>query len=485
MLNELISEFNKTETQNGAITNKSSLNANVDFFGSIGGMRGKDKKSIVDLFMKAFFEDKELAMKNLFYARDIRGGLGERQIFRDITNYLAETYPSDLISVLKYTAEYGRWDDIIELLTCSNQEVKDEVLDLIASQLQFDLDSDNPSLLAKWMKSENASSEKTKMLARITAKGLSLSSREYRKILSLLRKRIGIVESLMSDKKWSAIEYDKLPSNAGMKYRQAFFRNDESRYKSFIDSLTKGETKINSGTLYPYQITKKVLQASLDKEEKALFDGMWNNLPDFSTGEESISVIDVSGSMFNGGNPAPIDVALSLGIYLADKNKGMYKNKFITFSSSPELVSIVGKDIYEKVNNVSTANWGMSTNIEAVFNILLKTAMNNNLDPKEMVKKIYIISDMEFDAVRGGRNTTLFHTMKKRFNENGYDLPNVIFWNVNSSGKNMPVRYDENNTALVSGFSPSIFNMVMENDLNPESFMLKVLNSDRYGLIKL
>lgn len=341
------------------------------------------------------------------------------------------------------------------------------------------------SLIGKWLPSLNASSYETKRYAKIIQEGLGLTPRQYRKMLSRLREEVNLVETKLTEKKYDEIQYDKLPSKAGMIYRGAFFRNDEERYRAFLDSLEKGEVKVNAGTLYPNDIVGKILgegwweRPNHSAQDIQLFEGQWRNLPDFigENKENSIVMVDVSGSMYG----TPMNVAISLAMYIAERNKGVYKNHFLTFSARPQLVKIQGSNIVEKVNNISRAEWGMNTNIESALLTLLRVAVKNNLPKEEMVKKLYIISDMQFDSAVRGSHVNIFKEAERQFNMHGYDLPNIVFWNVNAYG-NQPMTMNELGVQLVSGFSPSIMTQLLNADgKTPYDFMLDVINSDRYA----
>lgn len=495
MLTYLKEETNYTTTTNGAVANKSTLNGVLDFFSRAGQMRNASDKEVISLFTKALSEDKELAMKALFYIRDVRGGQGERKTFRTIIKYLANNHPELIASNANLISYYGRYDDVYELF---DTQLEYLAIEMIRYQMLADSQVESPSLLGKWLKSENASSYETKRLARKTREGLGITPRQYRKILSDLRRKIKIVESKMSSNEWTSIEYDKLPSKAGMVYRNAFLAHDPEGYSEFIESLKKGEKKVNSGTLFPYEIVSKYAGQSMvpnrnksgywnisyenTPENQEVLEAMWNSLPDYVNGslQNALAVVDTSGSM----RGLPADVALSLGLYLAERNKGAFHNHFITFSSTPELQKISGLTLGEKLANMSSADWGQSTNVEAVYRLILRTAVKNNLPQEELPSKLFIISDMQFDyMVEGGSDLTLHREMKKLYEANGYVLPEVVYWNVDSHS-NFPVTMNEVGTALVSGCSPSIFkNLLAGKDMTPMTMMLEVLNSERYDLI--
>jgi len=482
LIKGLIEETNYTLTENLALTHKSTLNYLLDFFSMGGALRTRGESEIISLFTKAFAQDKLLTLKCLFYFRDIRGGQGERRTFRIILHYLGDTYPDIVKLNLPCIASFGRWDDLYALVGTKSQGAMFEYL-----KMAFDSDcseaGNTTSLLGKWLKSENTSSESSKFLGSLTRKAFGLSHKQYRKHLTRLRKQINIVEALMSAKKWSEINYEAVPSRAAMIYRNAFKRHDEARYNNYIESVKKGEAKIHAGTLYPYDIIRNI---SKNPTEKDTLDVLWNNLPDYTEGaeENSIVVCDTSGSMFGGGRqPEPIYVSVSLAIYFAERNKGIFKDHFITFSKSPEIQTIIGSNIYEKWNNLSRADWGMNTNLQAVFNLILQVAIKYKIPQDEMINKIYIISDMEFDEACTFK--TNFEVIKEKYKQTGYIMPTLIFWNVDSRQDQAPITVNDKGVYLVSGCSPSIFETLMKSGtITAYDLMLDVLLKERYNIIK-
>lgn len=491
MLNHFKNEFNETTTANGAKAYKGTQSALLDLFALGGAYRQRTDKDVTDLFSSAFAEDATLALKTLFYLRDITQGQGERRFFKVVLQHLALHNPDALAKNLHLIPEFGRWDDMWVLLETG---LKNDVMKLVKAQLLADKKSENPSLLAKWMPSENASSYKTKKYAKLMIKHFGTTPKKYRKLLSGLRKKIGLVETKLSEKRYDLIDYSKLPARAGLIYRGAFYKHDEENYKNFLDSLTKGEVKVNAKTLYPYDIVSKAFQGyngrniwhgygynakSLTREEIQLLDAQWKALPDFigDNPQNSIAVVDTSGSM--SGNP--MNVAVSLGIYLAERNKGVFHNHFFTFSSRPELKEVVGSNIVEKARKLSDSSWGGSTNVEAVFQKILDTAVKNNVPKEEMIAKVYIISDMQFNHCVDGASKHIFKNMAKKFEDAGYELPNLVFWNVNAFMSNVPFTMNEQGVQLVSGLSPSIFKQLLSADgKTPFELMLEVIDSERY-----
>lgn len=492
MLQQLKEATNKTTTTNGAVTHVSSQSYLLDFFARGGSMRNVSEQEIRQVFSKAFSENPEYALKALFMHRDVREGNGERNLFRILTKWLSETDLPALEALIPLISEYGRWDDVVALLDTKASTVAGQV---IANQLTEDVanleQGKSISLMAKWLPSENASSLVTIKRAKKLIKGLGISPREYRKTVVALRKALNILEQNMSQQTWEKVEYSALPSQAMIKHRQAFYRNDQEKYQGFLDSLVKQEkgVKVNSGSLYPYQLVEKVIggyySSRVSQQDRVLYDQMWNALPNRVEGaENSIAVVDVSGSMTG----TPMNVAISLGMYVAERNEGVFHNHFITFSDRPQLVEIVGKDFTEKVQNIEKADWGMSTNLERVFELILNTAIKNNTPQEELPTRLFIISDMQFNAcVRvNGKEETFFQSMKRKFEQHGYKLPKVVFWNVNGSyGQQSPVTKDTPDTMLVSGFSQNIFKSILESSsVNPYEMMVEALDNERYAPIK-
>jgi len=478
---------NEARTKNGALSNENTLSYTLDFFSKSGALRGQTEEA-VSLFSRAVAEDEVLALRSAFYMRDVRGGQGERDIFRAVLLYMTQYKQEALKRNMRLIPDFGRWDD---LFTFIDTPLQKEALDIIKTQFLVDRKAEKPSLLGKWMKSINTSSKESVRIAKITAKHFGLTERQYRKAVSALRAKINVLEVSMSKKDWKGIEYNNVPSQAARIYSNAFLKHDEKRYEQFIADVAEGKKSINASTLYPYQIVKGI--ASKDIKERKTLDALWKNLPDYmETPENSLCVVDTSGSMYAGSsNIAPIDVSVSLGIYFAEKSKGAFKDYFMTFSESPKMQKIIGSNIYEKYINVYNAKWGYSTDLQAVFNVLLKTAVENEVPEAEMPKKIYIISDMQFNSAtskngweREKKEVTNFDAIDEKYRSEGYERPTLVFWNVNS-GSDTPVTMDEYGTYLVSGCSPSILKYAMNTQaVTPIELMMEVLDNERYSVIK-
>lgn len=486
MLNFLKKETNQTLTENGAVTNATSMSDCLDLFSTAGALRGADENEIIRRFSRAYAENPALAMKILFFLRDVRGGLGERRVFRVILRYLAENERGPVLRNLENIPEYGRFDDLLSLMGTPCQKA---MISMAAGRLKADaaaLESGDGSvsLLAKWMPSVNASSAETVANARRMARAMGMTDAQYRKLLSRLRAKIAILENNLREQDYS-FDYERQPSRAMFKYRRAFLRNDGERYLAFLERVRNGEAKLNARTLYPYDIIAPCLLGQSPSEaERAAIDATWNALPDYAGGENALAVVDGSGSMYwSAVTPAPASVALSLGVYFAQRNRGAFRDHFITFSQRPQLVEIKGRDLCEQIRYCMRYNEAANTDIEAVFELLLRTAVKNRLRQEDLPSSLYIISDMEFDACAKNAELSNFENAKRRFAANGYRLPRVIFWNVASRNLQQPVTMNEQGVALVSGCTPRIFEMAASGELSPYRFMLDVLKSGRYDRI--
>lgn len=488
MLKYLKEEANLTNTTNGDIAYKSTLDHILDLFSNAASMRYKDEETIKNFFDKAYIQDKELALKCLFYIRDIREGLGERRVFRIILNHLLKTQDTKNIEqILSLVPEYGRWDDLLAALDTPAQENMSKI---IKNRMKKDIKAlregrtNEISLMAKWLPKEDTSSATTRKEAKKLIRLLKLPNKKYRHNLTELRKALKIVETNLTQRDYT-FKYENLPSLAMMKYRKAFIRNDEARYKEYIEEVKTNRKNLNVKVLAPYQITRVIHNNKffLKKSEEDYINAAWNNLPDYAGCSNALAVVDVSGSMQ--GEPA--QVAQALGIYFAEHNKGLFHNHFIIFSENPRLIEIKGKNIVEKVQYVNNFNDWSNTDIEKTYMLLLNTALKYNLPQEEMPEKLYIISDMQFDRGTENSDVSVFHAMKKKFKENGYKLPDIIFWNVGMKCTTFPVTKNDKGVITVSGFNTNLFKMVEENNFNynPYDFMMKTLNSKRYKAIKI
>ena len=484
-LNGLENADNFTLTENGGLAHKTTMNKVYDMFAVGASYRSRSEEDCILLFKNAFEENAELALKCLFWIRDCRSGAGERRYFRVVINWLAKQYPGVVEKNIDNIAKYGRWDDLFVLF---DTPVEDRMIELIKDQLVLDMKCQTPSLLGKWCPSINTSSKKTRELAHKLVNKLGLTERTYRKSLSSLRKKINIVETLMSQNRWEEIVFDKLPSKAGLKYRNAFARRDiiAERYKAFIESKN---TKVNSNTLFPYEIVNKA-RVCREKLESETLEKYWDNLPDYceNNSDKMICVIDTSGSMTwaNPGQTQPMDIAISLGMYCAERLSGPFKNHFITFSRNPHLIDINGIDFVDKVKRIYKRNECSNTDLEKTFNLLYKIACDKNIDKNDIPSTVIVISDMEIDMgseTDANETITMMEMQRKKWEAIGLKMPRLIYWNANSRGSN---KFLDNgpNVSYVSGASPSLFTAILSGK-NGIDMMLSVLESDRYSTVTI
>lgn len=466
-------------TENGMATNSSSLNAVVDLFYNIGAMRGQDKERLISQFSLAFATDSNRAMKILFWVRDVRGGAGERQIFRDIMSYLAKNYKDSLAKNLQYISEYGRWDD---LLVLAGTDLQHEAFSLISDAIKA-----GDGLAAKWMPRKGVIAAKLR-------NHMDMSPKEYRKTLVELT---SVVETLMCAKKWEDIDFSKLPSVASARYQKAFWKNAKDSYEMYVNRLQKGETKINAGALYPYDVIK-----SLTHGDRRVATEQWKALPNFleNADEMILPMVDTSGSMTcpAGGNPnvTCMDVALSLGLYISERNEGKFKDAFLTFSGSPALQYLKG-DLGQRYEQLRRSDWAMNTNIEAAFKLILDQGVKHKVPQNEMPDKILILSDMQFDSAISTKsygwtrndnmtewNLTAQKMIEKMYTDAGYKTPKIVYWNIQSRNGDVPVAFDKAGTALISGFSPAILTSLLGGkSFSPVAIMDDTILSARYEKI--
>ena len=466
---------NYTHTENGAIAHKTTLSKVYDMFALGGAYRQRTDEDCILLFKNAFEEDETLALKCLFYLRDIRGGQGERRFFRVCFNWLAKQHQEVARRNLINVAEYGRYDDLYCVV---GTPIEKDMFDLIATQLKADIESlktsefEGVSLLAKWLKSENASSKETKYLANKTRIALKLTHKAYRQLLSALRKRSNVLERLMSNGEFDKIEYAKIPSRAGFIYRNAFAKRDAERYKEFINSK---ETKVNASTMYPYDMVRAVTSKmshwywekteEMSEVERETINKYWANKKDYLQGKpcKMLGMIDTSGSMdTNIFGVAPIDVAISIGMYLAEGLTGPFANYFVSFASRPQLIEVEGIDFVDKVRRIYKQNLVDNTNLRAAFDLIKEIALMPGMNKDSIPNTLVVVSDMEID--RGSywgnelQRKTEMEEIREEWAAAGLEIPHLIYWNVNARNN---LILDNDEATYVSGCSPVIFESIL------------------------
>lgn len=501
-LKDIIFPKKWTKTLNGMPARVSTDDTFLDAFSKIGALRGRTQDDIMAIFLNAYGYDNLLALKLLFYARNIRGGLGERDTFRIILHHMANVEPSVIKANLHNIAKFGRWDDYFALL---NTPVEVDMWAFLGAQLLSDYasvkDGKPISLLAKWLPSINSHSSTTHRFAETVASAFGMTEEKYRKDVAFLRKHLNLVETKMSRRDWDKIDYEVVPSRAMTLYRKSFSRHDANRFVDYLNKVKSGDAKIKANTVFPYDLTLKYLNHIINPVAYTpdgvgcdeTIEAQWKALPNFITHDSDYLVVaDTSGSMttrFN--NPLgniPIATSIGLALYFAEHNKGAFKNKVINFSKTPE-VTVVNPDLtlLERIRAVMSKPFGTSTNIIAVFNLVLELAKNNGLKDKDLPKAIVVISDMEFDrAVNGdSRQVTFYETMEKLYKDAGFTLPKLIFWNVNARSNLSHATYNDN-VQFISGHSQSQFKtLVTGTTLSALDLAKKALSDPMYDTVVL
>lgn len=473
-MDDLEIETSTTLTENGGRALSTTGDKLLNLFAVLGALRSRPT-DVIDKFDAAFRENADLATKMAFYGRDVRGGLGERAVGRLMLRELALLYPEVVVANFKNIVKFGRWDDLFVLF---DTECEDGMLSLVRTQLTSDIAAmrhkTNVSLLAKWMPSINASSKNTIALAHRLAKATNLKPSEYRKTLSALRKYIGVTEVKMSANKWTDIDYKAVPSNAMANYGSAFTRHDYKRFTRYMDAVKSGDVKINASTLYPYNVIETLKNGNRDVAE-----AQWKALPNYVEGDNNFLIMaDVSGSMMG----RPMNTSVGLAIYFAERNHGAFANKFMTFTDIPRIVDVTGDDLFEKYCSV-TDHVDYNTNLEAAFEAILSTAVRTKCPQADLPKALVIISDLEIDYWDGG-SLTFTEEMRKRFADAGYEMPKLVYWNVDSRKDTFLASKNDPNALLVSGQSASTFkNLIKGIDLSAFEIMVQTLNDPRYDCV--
>lgn len=502
----------KVYTENGAIAHSTSGTELVDFNFKVSSYRNADVATIITDFDKVWNEDKNLAIKMLFFIRDVREGLGERRLFRVIFKHLIDHLKDDIYHLFPLVAEYGRYDDLIEMIDLDDVYAKDankEIARVLKKQMDEDVDNMRRgvsiSLLCKWLPSSNASSKRSHLLSKFIRNewGNTFSEKFYRKLLAEMRKYLKVTEIYTSANNWSEINYEQVPSMANIKYKTAFLKHDRFRRQEFLEKLSKGEVTVNSSVAFPHDIVHQYyatlnedsewnMSSRFEFKRDDLIEGMWNNQKQFNI-SDTLVVADGSGSMLStigGTKVMAIEVANALAVYCAEHNQSVFKDKYITFSSRPQLVdlskSISGKknSLADKLNICNCYSEVSNTNIEAVFDLILRTAVNNKMKQSELVKQILIVSDMGFDAGTTNKDF-LFDEIAQKWSIEGYILPKLIWWNCTEKANGIPIIQNEAGLAFLGGFSLNAINMVMSGEVDAYKCIKDVLDGERYKNIKL
>lgn len=497
MITDLKNELSNAKqlTENGAVGYRTTGKELLDLNFMTSSLRNKSEDEIFDSFLRAFYEDKMLAIKWLFFMRDIRGGMGERRSFKVILSGLGHRHPTIAEKLISLVPEYGRWDDLFSLMG-DDDEMTKIVANFIHQQLKEDYinyQNRKPiSLLAKWLPKE--STKKYKKVYKILLKEFDMKPKTYRQTVSELRRYLDVVEVKMSANKWDKVDYNTVPSKANLLYKDAFLKHDEERRKEYLDDLKNGNNaKINAKVLMPHEIVHGYMDKygwlDVDDYDESL-EQLWKALPDYINSEGfSMFVRDGSYSMttrIGNTNITCLDVSTALAIYFSEHCKGEYKDNFITFSSIPKVIDLSNcSSLREKIEKCYAENDCSNTNIYEVFKLILATAVKNEYTQEQLPKNIVIVSDMEFDNATTTRDyKTLFETIQAEYLLHGYDLPRLVFWNLCSRTGAIPLKTNKNGVCLVSGMSPAIMDMVLSGELDPYKCLVDKLNSDRYKAVE-
>lgn len=502
--NLLNNEYNTSVTENGAIGYRTTGKALLDLNFSVSSFRKASHGEIADKFVKAYYENPMLAVKWLFFAGDVRQGLGERRLFRSIFIYLAQNHADIAKALMPLIPEYSRWDIVVDLM---DTPLADDAAEVILKQLREDVlnmeKGGSISLCAKWLPSVNASSDSTRRRAHMLAGKLSMTNKQYRKMLSVFRKYLKVVEVSMSSGRWADIDYEAVPSRANLVYNRAFLRNDEERRREFLGAVKSGEKEIHAGVLFPHDIVNSYFTEGNNRWIRIIrpvddtLEALWRALPDYVQGAgNTLCVADGSGSMMTPAGNSKVtclDVANALSIYFSEHCTGQFKDCYITFSQTPMFVDLSrGKSLHDKIEIARHHNEVANTNIEAVFELILRAAVKNKMSQEELPANLLILSDMEFDAATrsnvNGKTVSpdekLFDTFAKRYAAYGYRLPRLVFWNICSRTGTVPVKENALGVALVSGFSPTIVKMVLSGETNPYKVLVEQLSAPRYDAVE-
>ena len=452
---------NDSHTLNGAVTHSTSLNNCIDLFFIAGASRRMNEEDIIHLWTRAYAEDPTIANKILFWSRDVRGGAGERRLFRIIWQHIVNSNHNSLDTYMQHIPHFGRWDDLWVSLE-DNPVIVNKIVECIDPNRIWRLDN---ALLYKWLPRKGVFFNNIR-------KALKFTPKDLRK---LIVENSNTIEQLMCNHEWSEITYSKVPSVAFARYRKAFTRNDEERFNLFIKDVEDGKESVNANAIFPHD----VLRGDDAWEAKQI---QWDALPNYLTATDKriLPVCDVSGSMHVNisGSVEAMDVCIALGMYISERNLGPFHNCFVTFSREPKMQVLKSTSLRDKYRELHDADWGMNTDLFKTFKVILDKAVQGNVSADEMPTTILIFSDMEFDECAEQPN---FDAIKELYSQHDYVMPELVFWNLNGRKGNVPVKFDEHGTALVSGFSPALLKSILAcKDMSPLNLMMDTLQQDRY-----
>jgi len=480
-----------TETWNGAISLSTSASARVDLFFS-GLVRDCPTQKLESMLVKSWQENPEDTIRLIMQSRDCRHGKGEKLVSQKALLWLRKHKPISYLLNLQSFLNLGCYKDLLQMATIVESkklptfgETECIELEMFAADLQNDYETFTTSpeksltLAAKWAPSENGHFDKKHKLAKKLARLLfdgPCPEKSYRLLLSMLRQRLVLVETLMCENRWDEIKFSTVPSRAHHLLKKSFRRHQEYRYAEYIESVKRGESQINTAVVYPHEIVNHA-KLELDQTAEIQWKSIVDKVKSYGALNNSIAMVDVSGSMtsfYEKSKTAPIDVAIALGILIAELNTGIYQKKVLTFSKNPQWHTLTGDSLHDKIKNMCKMDWGMNTDLQKALTMILETSIEQKISAEDMPKSLFIFSDMQFDSC--GAQKTNFQSMKEKFFTHNYELPQIVFWNLQGKITDVPVKVDQNGVVLVSGFSPSLLEQLMKGeDLSPLKFMLQVL----------
>ena len=532
LLDSLKQEQNsqRTVTAKGAgahatmVTGTNDAEHVLDFYANVGANRGNAQRSH-QAWLKALAGHPLLAVRALFYLRDPRGGVGERDLFRYFFMQLAEQNDAMAASLVRHIPEFGRWDDLTMFFSdksfaacplTTNAAVSLATTQL-AEDMQSALNGEAVSLCAKWMPSWKTSSKATRTKAVWFAGRLGMSLGKYNRTLVTLRQAIRIIETKISNGEWSNVDYNTIPAKAHMIYKDAFMRHDSERYSAWLASLSNPDSgnSIKATSLMAYEFAAKYgvssgwsfhipkYDATLEAQWEQLIADALVDLDDMDEELNALCCVDNSGSMYSAGyhggnsldsNMSPATIGNSIALYIASVVQGPFHNVYMTFDDDAKIKFLPDSNLKDKLNHLFGEVWkGGTTNVQSAYMTLLRHAVKNDVPEKDMPNVIVILSDMQFDSVGYGRNRakTIMEDMREKYANAGYKLPVVVYWNLNGYAKTHPVKADEHGTITISGFNQAIGNSFLKMDLpklqsmTPLTEMIDRLTSPRYSVINI
>lgn len=477
-------------TENGAFAySNTGEGALLDLFGIVGALRKRDEDEIATKFANAFDENSELAMRLLFYARNIRGGLGERRTFRVMLEWLCRNHPELAAANIPNVTEFGRFDDLFVYIgTPAEEEMWNYLSNILTKDYEAMLVQKPVSLCAKWMKSINTSSKESRAIAYKTMRALGFKTeKQYRKVLARLREYLKVTEHQMSAQEWDKINYSQVPAYAIKNYGSAFAKHDYERWNSYLNALKNGakDVKVNAGTLYPYDLVEKIYKDGWSSRFRydELTEQQWKALPNYvQDGANVLVMADVSGSMTG----RPMATSIGLANYFAQRNHGAFEGLYMTFTSNPHYIHVSCNDSLKAMCEKATVEVGYNTDLDKAFKLVYDTAVDNRVPQEDLPRALVVISDMEIDNYIRYNNMDFLQKWKQKFRSVGYEMPQLVCWNVEARQDTyLAQSATEKGIKYLSGSSVAVFRNLLSilNCANAYEAMVKVLMDKMYDRV--